>query len=87
MADIISIRKLRKANDPDVFINCVLNDPARLARVKAKQAEAREQAKRKEEEEKIRAEANEAFQSFTLKLALAYSVVVTIAAVLVALLV
>lgn len=83
MAEIISIRKMRRNNDPDVFINEVLNDPARLARVKARQVEAREKAMREAEEAERKAKANEAFQTFALKLSITFSVCVTTIAALV----
>lgn len=84
MAEIISIRKMRKYRDPDVFINQVLNDPARLARVKAKQVEAWEKAKKEAEDQERRLEQAEAFQTFTLKLAVAFCFSVTVIAALVA---
>lgn len=85
MAEIISIRKLRQNNDPDVFINQVLNDPARLARVKAKQIEAKKQAQREAEEKERKAKQAEEFQTFTLKLSVGFCFCVTVFAALVAL--
>lgn len=85
MAQIISIKKMRQNNDPDVFINQVLNDPARLARVKARQVEAREKAKREAEEAERKAKAHEEFQTFTLKLSVAFAACMTVLATIVAL--
>lgn len=84
MGQIISIRKMRQNNDPDVFINQVLNDPARLARVKAKQIEAREKAKREAEEKERKLKQAEEFQTFTLKLSVGFCFFVTVIAALVA---
>ena len=77
MAQIISIRKMRQNKDPDVFINCVLNDPARLARVREKQIQAKEKARREAEEAERRERDREAFNSFVLKLSIGFSVLVT----------
>ena len=85
MAQIISIRKLRENNDPDVFINQVLNDPARLARVREHQVKARAKAKREAEEAERKAKAQEEFQTFTLKLSVAFAGCMTVFATVVAL--
>ena len=85
MAQIISIKKMRENNDPDVFINQVLNDPARLERVRQKQIEARTRAKREVEEAERKAKAHEEFQTFTLKLSVAFAACMTVLATIVAL--
>ena len=86
MGQIISIKQMRMNNDPDIFINTVLNDPARQARLKEERQKAREKAKREAEEQARRQAENEKFQTFTLKLAIGYSFLITVIAVAVALL-
>ena len=86
MRKIISIKQMRMNNDPEIFINTVLNDPARQARLKEARQKAREKAKREAEEQERRKAENEKFQTFTLKLALGYSFLITVLAVAVALL-
>lgn len=85
MEQIISIKKMRENNDPDVFINQVLNDPARLERVRQKQIEARTRAKREAEEAERKAKAHEEFQTFTLKLSVSFAACMTVLATIVAL--
>lgn len=76
MAEIISIRQMKKNRDPDVFINEVLNSPARLARLRAKREEYLEQIQKEaEREEEERRECKE-FADSALKLAAGFSLFV-----------
>ena len=86
MNNVISIKKKMMSRDPETLVNEILNDPARLARLKEKREKAKEQAKREAEEQARRQAENEKFQTFTLKLALGYSFLITVVAVAVALL-
>lgn len=85
MAEIISIRKMRQNSDPDVFINQVLNDPARLARVRAKQLEMREKARQEQEQQEKEAKEKEEFYSFLFKFSVGIAFFATVVATLVAL--
>ena len=86
MNSVISIKQAMKSRDPETLVNEILNDPARLARLKEKREQATEKAKREAEEQERRKAENEKFQSFTLKLAIGYSFLITVIAVAVALL-
>ena len=85
MAEIYSIKRMRQSRDPDVFINEVLNDPARIERLREKR-EKRLEDERKELERQEREKAQqEEFNSFVLKLAVGFSFLMTIVATYVAL--
>ena len=85
MAEIISIRKMRENQNPETLMNLVLNDPARLRRLDEKREKRLEQARREAERREEERKAQEEFQSFTLKLAVGFSFLVTVAATYVAL--
>ena len=76
MAEIISIKRMKEIRDPDIFIDTVLNDPARLARLRAKREEYLEQIQKEaEQEEEERRECKE-FADSALKLAAGFSLFV-----------
>lgn len=73
MAEIISIRRMRRNNDPDVFINTVLNDPARIARIKEEQYQAKKKAEADKRIKEQKAKNKEAMKNFALSLAVGVS--------------
>lgn len=85
MAEIVSIKRMRENRDPDVFINEVLNDPARIERLREKREKRLEEERLERERLEREARQKEEFTSFCLKLALGFSFVVTIMATYVAL--
>lgn len=85
MAEFISIRKMREIRDPELFVRCVVNDPARLSRLDAKRKERLEQAKREAEKQEQEKKAQEEFHAFVLKFAVGFSFFVAAAATYVAL--
>lgn len=85
MAEFISIRKMREIRDPELFVRCVVNDPARLSRLDAKRKERLEQAKREAEKQEQEKKAQKEFNSFVLKFAIGFSFFVAAAATYVAL--
>lgn len=85
MAEFISIRKMREIRDPELFVRCVVNDPARLSRLDAKRKERLEQARKEAERKAEEAKQKEEFNSFVLKFAIGFSFFVAAAATYVAL--
>jgi hypothetical protein len=85
MDNIISIKRMRQNRDPDVFINEVLNDPARLARLRQNRERMAEQARKEAERKAEEAKQKEEFNSFVLKFAIGFSFFVAAAATYVAL--
>lgn len=85
MAQIINIRKMRMNKNPDIFIETVLNDPARLARIREKQEKAREEARLKAEREQMEIEEREKACRTALAFSVGFSGVSAIGAALVAL--
>lgn len=85
MDNIISIKRMREIRDPDVFINEVLNDPARLERLRQNRERMAEQA-RKEAERKVQeAKQKEEFNFFLAKASIALAFIATVGGTLVAL--
>lgn len=85
MDNIISIKRMREIRDPDVFINEVLNDPARLERLRQNRERMAEQARKEAERKAEEAKQKEAFNSFVLRFAVGFSFAVAAAATYVAL--
>ena len=85
MAEIVSIKRMRQNRDPDVFINEVLNDPARLARLRQNRERMAEQARKEAERKAEEAKQKEEFNSFVLKFTVGFSFFVAAAATYVAL--
>lgn len=85
MDNIISIKKMRQNRDPDVFINEVLNDPARLARLRQNRERMAEEARKEAERKAEEAKQKEEFNSFVLRFAVGFSFFVAAAATYVAL--
>lgn len=85
MAEIVSIKRMRQNRDPDVFINEVLNDPARLARLRQNRERMAEQARKEAERKAEEAKQKEEFNAFVLKFAIGFSFFVAAAATYVAL--
>lgn len=85
MNNVISIKRMREIRDPDVFINEVLNDPARLERLRQNREKMAEQARKEAERKAEEAKRKEAFNSFVLRFAIGFSFVVAAAATYVAL--
>lgn len=85
MDNIISIKRMRQNRDPDIFINEVLNDPARLERLRQNREKMAEQARKEAERKAEEARKKEAFNSFVLRFAVGLSFVVAAAATYVAL--
>ena len=85
MNNVISIKRMREIRDPDVFINEVLNDPARLERLRQNREKMAEQARKKAERKAEEAKRKEAFNSFVLRFAIGFSFAVAAAATYVAL--
>jgi hypothetical protein len=85
MAEIVSIKKLRENSNPDVFIETVLNSPARLERLRQNRERMAEQARKEAERKAEEAKRKEAFNSFVLRFAVGFSFAVAAAATYVAL--
>lgn len=85
MAEIVSIKKLRENSNPDIFIETVLNSPARLERLRQNREWMAEQARKEAERKAEEARKKEAFNSFVLRFAVGFSFVVAAAATYVAL--
>lgn len=85
MDNIISIKRMRQNRDPDIFINEVLNDPARLERLRQNREQMAEQARKEAERKAEEAKRKEEFNTFVLRFAVGFSFVVAAAATYVAL--
>ena len=85
MAEFYNIKRMREIRDPDVFINEVLNDPARIERLREKREKRLEEERLERERLEREAKAHEEFTSFALKLAVGFSLLMTIVATYVAL--
>ena len=85
MAEIVSIKRMRQNRDPDVFINEVLNDPARLERLRQNREQMAEETRKEAERKAEEAKRKEEFNSFVLKFAVGFSFFVAAAATYVAL--
>lgn len=85
MDNIISIKRMREIRDPDVFINEVLNDPARLKRLDEKRKERLEQARKEAERKAEEAKQKEEFNFFLAKASIALAFIATVGGTLVAL--
>lgn len=85
MAEFISIRKMREIRDPELFVRCVVNDPARLSRLDDKRKERLEQARKEAERKAEEAKKKDEFNAFVLKFAIGFSFFVAAAAAYVAL--
>lgn len=85
MDNIISIKRMRQNRDPDVFINEVLNDPARLERLRQNRERIAEQAKKEAERKAEEAKQKEEFNFFLAKASIALAFIATVGGTLVAL--
>ena len=85
MKNVISFPGARSKKDMDWFINNVLNDPARLERVKAKRQAELEKARKEEEAKEIEKYRKQKMDEFVLKVAMAMCFCVTLISVLAAL--
>lgn len=85
MDNIISIKRMRQARDPDVFINEVLNDPARLERLRQNRERMAEQARKEAERKAEEAKRKEEFNFFLAKTSIALAFIATVGGTLVAL--
>lgn len=85
MDNIISIKRMRQNRDPDVFINEVLNDPARLARLRQNRERMAEQARKEAERKAQEAKQKEEFHFFLAKASIALAFIATVGGTLVAL--
>lgn len=85
MAEFISIRKMREIRDPELFVRCVVNDPARLSRLDDKRKERLEQVRKEAERKAEEAKKKDEFNAFVLKFAIGFSFFVAAAAAYVAL--
>lgn len=85
MAEIVSIKRMRQNRDPDVFINEVLNDPARLARLRQNRERMAEQARKEAERKAEEAKRKEEFNFFLAKASIALAFIATVGGTLVAL--
>lgn len=85
MTEIVSIKDIRRARDPETLMNEVLNDPARLKRLDEKRKERLEQARKEAERQEQERKAREEFHSFVLKLSVGFAFVMAALATYVAL--
>lgn len=85
MAEFISIRKMREIRDPELFVRCVVNDPARLSRLDDKRKERLEQARKEAERKAEEAKQKEEFNFFLAKASVALAFIATVGGTLVAL--
>ena len=89
MARIYSIAQARKNveyRSPEYFVNQVLNDPARLARVKAKREAEIRKAKEKEAQKAKAAAEEKRLNAWAVKVSFGMMLFITLASTLVALL-
>ena len=85
MRNVISFPGARAKKDMDWFVNNVLNDPARLERIKAKREEELEKARKEAEAKEIEKYRRQRMDEFVIKVAMALCFCVTIVSVLAAL--
>lgn len=85
MAEIVSIKKLRENSNPDIFIETVLNSPARLERLRQNRERMAKQARKEAERKAEEAKRKEEFNTFVLRFAVGFSFAVAAAATYVAL--
>lgn len=85
MKKVISFPGAKSRKDTEWFINNVLNDPARLERIKAKREAEMEKARKEEETKKIEKYRQRRIDEFVVKVAMAMCFCVTIISVLTAL--
>lgn len=85
MAEFISIRKMREIRDPELFVRCVINDPARLSRLEDKRTERLEQARKEAERRAEEAKRKEEFNFFLAKTGIVLAFIATVGGTLVAL--
>lgn len=85
MAEIVSIKKLRENSNPDVFIETVLNSPARLERLRQNRERMAEQARKEAERKTEEAKRKEEFNFFLAKASIALAFIATVGGTLVAL--
>lgn len=85
MNNVISIKRMREIRDPDVFINEVLNDPARLERLRQNRERMAEQARKEAERKAEEAKRKEEFNFFLAKASIALAFIATVGGTLVAL--
>ena len=85
MRNVISFPGAKSKKDMDWFVNNVLNDPARLERIKAKRDAELKKAQERIELERREKERAEKMDEFVIKVAMALCFCVTIISVLAAL--